>query len=222
MSQDIELPENENQQENLETSEKKNKIEWTPSLFISLFAVLISVVTMGISVYEAQIMREQQKIMREQQNLLSEQKSASVYPRVQAASELSFTDSLSTFSYQLENKGVGPAFVSTATYYFDDKKIRLSEFPKIMQKKFPEITFSGTSNVQIDNSVLSADESITLVQVTVRNTSNTNAIMNSLYDSFNCIFCYCSIYGECWLFDGTKPVPARNSACEAANKDLKK
>ncbi|MCK5145320.1 hypothetical protein KAR48_01115 [bacterium] len=167
---------------------KKIKI-LRPDMIIAMSAALVGISALFVSIYEADLFRKQQK--------------ATVWPYL----ELSFSSS-DHFSYNIENKGVGPAIVKWV------KVVRNGELFSHWSDYARYIQFSDSVQIvtsYINSRVISAGEKIQLIY-----TEDPEAIRclakaerkNPLYF----YVCYASIFGDHWIVKrdstgtGTKPV----------------
>lgn len=166
---------------------------------------------MAISVIETDIMKGQQKIMLDQ-------KYASVWPYMQRNQWTSYGKEKSSFSFGMENKGVGPALIQDVTYFFKGDTVETWTFHDSLTAHYPELKVTQATNQNIDNLVFSPGQKITLIKTEIDNTDSSAVILNSLQRDFRVNFCYCSIYGECWFYDNK--IVEKSEFCEPDNKTI--
>ena len=182
---------------------EKKKID--KSLLISVVALLISLGTMAISIIETDIMKGQQKIMMDQ-------KYASVWPYMQRDLTTNYGKEESSFSFAMENKGVGPALIKDVTYLFKGDTVETWTFYDSLTAHYPSLEIPQYSNRNIDDLVMSPGQNVTLVKFRLNNTDSSSAILNTMQRDFKVSFCYCSIYGECWYYADNEVV--QSDKCE--------
>lgn len=146
-----------------------------PEMIIAGSALIVSLITAFVSIYSAFIDRAYAR--------------ASVWPRL----EISRSVGENNFSYNISNKGTGPADIRYARLTFDNQLV----------KSWPEYLklLTGTSVVHIQSHmgsiVMSAGDRIRPLQVHQSDAAKVLADR----DSLSIELCYCSIYDECWLAD---------------------
>ena len=170
-----------------------------PTVIIAVFALIISCIGTWISLSES-------KIMREQHAMMSEEKAASVWPYVEAAQYNDYEDSqnLIIVTYGIKNKGIGPAILNDVIYKLGDEEVESFSLGRTLQKRHPELKIKTIQNQQIDNIVLSKGEIVKVATLKINyekgKKKEVQKIINSM--NFRTLFCYCSVYGDCWKLEG--------------------
>lgn len=145
------------------------QVKWykNPEMLVALTALFVGIVTTAISVYSAYIDRSYAK--------------ASVWPKV----EISRSYSQTSFSYNVTNKGTGPAIIYYAKVNVKDRFIKvwheIPEFKDIIQSHINNVTLPSGSDIQ--PLVFQGD--------------STDAIL-AIDNDLDIELCYCSIYNDCW------------------------
>lgn len=179
-------------------AERTNTRKWNPSVMIALIAVLISSISIFISMRETGILAAQQELMASQQE-------ASVWPYLENNLDNVFKDdSIATFKLQITNKGVGPAIVGEEViFFFDGKPIEHWELHRVIKDRYPNLKVTQSQMATFDKAVLAPGEVHTVIteQLTLPpgDTSSLNNIVNEINKLYNIKYCYCSVYGRCWL-----------------------
>ena len=170
----------------------------SPDMLVACAAVLVGLCALGVSIYEANIFRQQQK--------------ASVWPYL----ELSYSN-LEYFSYEIQNKGVGPAIVKWAVLKIDGKPVKnWREFCA----KLPMPNGAKTSFVSsyLYKRVLSAGEKISLIAF---HEPNAARHILSHADKISVEICYGSIFDEHWILkmdsSGTSNDPIEDITIDTNN-----
>ena len=161
----------------------------------SFIALIVSLSALGVSIYEANIMREQQLIMQSQQK-------TSVFPHLVQDLRYSFGDG-GEFIYEIENKGIGPAKIKSATLTLNDKPVNsFVEIKNELDKIFPEEADYGLSFSNPEGYFISPKEKLVAIKITYKKFENSMNLMRNL--SFEYDICYCSIFDECWKINADK------------------
>lgn len=179
----------------MEQNSKSNN--WNISIIIAFIAVLISTITAYISFQESKIMLAQQKI-------LSSQQEASVWPFLENRGYNTFSgDTMVTFKYIVKNKGVGPAILGEVKYIFDDKEFEQHLFYEQLHDKYKgKIKISQLQNSSLNKVVLAPGDAHTVITEQLTSTHDSvdiSAIINEINELYRLEYCYCSVYGKCWL-----------------------
>lgn len=172
------------------------------SFWLALFALLISVIGTAISVIDTNILRDQQRMM-------AEEKAASVWPYVVASVVSEMKDNRAVVTYTLLNKGVGPALIGGYSFRIDGKPFDAAAVRDELSRRLPGTTIIP-SKVRADTrEVLAAGESFTPLELVVINTGApaeetgelTQQPALQIASMLAGEFCYCSIYGDCWVIN---------------------
>ncbi|WP_445768577.1 hypothetical protein [Rheinheimera sp.] len=97
------------------------------------------------------------------------------------------------FSYEVGNKGTGPAIIKYARLTFENELIQ--SWPQYLQLRNGRSVEHSQSH--ISSIVLSAGESKKPLQL--KDAEAAKVLVNT--DNLQIELCYCSIYDECWLVD---------------------
>lgn len=200
----------------MEEKEKKRKrkaIKWDFSIFVAMIALLISTVSAYISFKESKIMMEQQKIALSQ-------KEASAWPFLQNFNFNDYEDEKSkcTFTYQIANKGVGPAIIDDVIYKFDGIEIDAWGLGTILNQKYGDlVNIKQIQNNTLDKNVLAPGENHIVIteKITRKNIGSAEFmnLINEIGSLYVLEYCYCSIYGKCWQVRGYDDV-SPSEKCE--------
>ncbi len=178
------------------------------SLYLSLLAILISLVGTGVSIFET-------RLLREQQDLMIEEKAASVWPYVRLNMTSNQSPNTYTIGAKFINKGVGPALLGNIQLFFADEQIPSSELFQRMEDAFPELQLGASSiNLIDERMVLSPGEEKTLYSLSYTTERTQPTVLLELLEKVRVEACYCSIYGDCWSL-GTNEVLTREENCSA-------
>ncbi len=155
----------------------------------SFIALVVSLSALGVSIYEANIMREQQMIMQSQQK-------TSVFPYLTQDLRYSLGGD-GEFIYEIENKGIGPAKIKSATLTLNDKPVNsYLEIKTELDKIFPKEADYGFSFSNPDGYFISPKEQIVAIKITYKNFENSMNLIRNLNFEYN--LQYCSIFDDCW------------------------
>ncbi|MFK8005216.1 MAG: hypothetical protein AB8H03_02550 [Saprospiraceae bacterium] len=124
------------------------KFKLNTDKIIGLSAMLISLLTLVIFIYQTNLIREQSRL--------------SVTPRLAFNSSLDTPDSVSSFSYFIVNKGLGPAIIESIEIIHEGNRYKL-DFQDFVKNVFPKFNDYGNviQNMALDTGVtLSEKESI--------------------------------------------------------------
>lgn len=190
--------------------DKRLKRKVDRSLLVALVAVVISLVGTFVSIYEAQIMREQQ-------NLLAEQKSADAWPFMKGQALVDYqNDSTVIISYQLSNKGIGPAILGDVRYLFDGKDCESYSIGDSVAVQVDSLFLvSKYQNIQIDSAVFQPSEGYAIFTLTLRAKKKEYVkYINQVANHLSVEFCYCSVYGDCW-YRGPHLSPEKREECKS-------
>lgn len=183
------------------TYEKKILPKFSRADVTSFIALMVSLGALFVSIYEANIMREQQMIMQSQQK-------TSVFPYLVSGIQYSFGDG-GEFIYEIENKGIGPAKITNATFTLNEKPVNTYlEIKDELDKIFPKEADYGLSFFNPNSYFISPKEKITAIKITYKNFENSMDLIRNL--SFEHSICYCSIFDECWKINVAENTPSKN------------
>ena len=164
----------------------------------SAFAVLLSIAAFGVSILEANTVRSAAK--------------AEAWPFVDVRSGYNSEG----FSYQLINKGVGPARIRFAEARYKGEVIEdLDQLIIDILGEEDAFSYDRYKATGPDFQVMSPRESILLFGVDWDDSSR--RLSDDFSQHLNFEVCYCSIYNECWSTDLNRDEPTPVSRCPVAD-----
>lgn len=168
----------------------------TPSFYMALLAIVISLVGTCVSIFEARILREQQTIM-------SEEKEASVWPYLSMSSDINMGSESTIYSLNIKNEGVGPALLGDISHTLGEKSGTILSILSALDDKYPSSSFFLQKSFNGEKMVIGAGEVVTIFQLAIL--GEEGIIQQAeIVDSIESTYCYCSIYGDCWSSDGER------------------
>lgn len=166
---------------------------WSTDKIVSISAMLISILTLMVFIYQTSLMRQQQQL--------------SVMPYLSVSNANTGTP---LFKLQLENDGIGPAFIESRTVTYLDTVYDM-DLPTFFFEKVP--LFDSLEHVFHSNirpgRMIPPGEIVNLFQI---NNSLEEAIfLKNLLDSVNLDYqiTYSSIYKQRWQIKNNQPIPKR-------------
>lgn len=174
-------------------SDKKKEVDL--GVVLAIIAVIISICTMIISLVETSIMQKQQHSM-------TESAKASVWPYVTTTINTLADEGQIKFSFELENKGVGPALMKDFEMQYDGKKIEKSIL-EVLKIHCPDAIAINISTHKINSSILSAGEKKQVVGLTIIESDFLNFAEFTKLISSN--YCFTNIYGDSWRSTNNDP-----------------
>ena len=187
-----------------EASPRSGRID--RALILSVVAIVISLAGTGVAAYEA-------NLTRRQQDIVLEQRAASAWPHIEALPRTDWGDD-TTHTYTLVNKGLGPAILGDVRYLLDTIETESFAYDGAIAAAANGFRVNVTSNQQVDSAVLAPGERVTVVELYVNRRGAAEDTFRAVRDAMRLDFCYCSVYGRCWRFDGSRQ-PRRSPECEA-------
>ena len=168
---------------------------------LSVSAAVVALSALVVSAYQAKIAREQQKM--------------SAWPRVYMYN----TGSNSNYGYIVQNVGVGPALVRSATLAVDGRYLRTwTDVLAAAGVDTTKLDSLGPTTTFITSSVRPG--SVLLPGVTTELLRTQGQLARPVYQLFHSgrlrlRVCYCSVYRDCWVADSESdtPDPAEVAAC---------
>lgn len=166
-----------------------SKLNLDRSDFLSLAALLLSIMALFVSIYEARILKQQQEIMLTQEK-------TSVWPYLDGQLSYEYSDKI-RIRYTLENKGIGPSKIRRMSLMFNEKQIdNYIELVDSLNRYFPDTTNLGISYMPAKGDVISADEKIETLFIESKRFPGDLETIRDLQLHFD--VCYCSVYDDCW------------------------
>jgi hypothetical protein len=154
-----------------------HRLKWSPEVVLSLLSLLISLCSVAFTIVQTDIMQTQQK--------------ASVWPYLEIHAGIY----QNVYSFEVHNKGVGPAVVRSVEYEYKGKTY--SKFDEIARLIVNDSTFNYSNMITrpIQKYVFSAGEKVSVFEATgVRHASkliyNTSDVRIKIR--------YASIYEDQW------------------------
>ncbi len=166
---------------------------------LSLVGVFIAVVALYAALTESAAVRQQT--------------AATVWPFVQLLVEDFESEDESSFTASLSNAGVGPARMRGVQLIING--VAVSDWEHAVKQ------LGGKTTAQVDrnfvsNRVISPDETVVIISTRDQDLAGRFQAAVSNADT-SIIYCYCSIFEECWLADSREDVqnPAPVDECPA-------
>jgi hypothetical protein len=170
-----------------ETQHNPPKKGLKSEMIVAVAAIVVSVMTLFVYIFQARIMMDQQH--------------TSVWPYVEWSTTFTSEDT-QEFYLEVANKGVGPALVKQATLSLNGKEYQnyremLGELLGEDERDRLWIVYSS-----VDNRVLAPGEVVKIFHV--KNWKEAR-IPQVDYSGIAYSLCYCSIYDDCWITQGSTP-----------------
>lgn len=161
---------------------------------MAISAILISLLTLIIFIYQTNLMHKESRL--------------SVTPRIGFHTVFSEGDSTITYSFSIQNKGIGPAIIDSAKVIFEGKKYEV-DMEYFFATVYPGLVNYGNFNSFAsigEGSTLTANERQVLFSYTFdeENMQEIQKYLNVDEDDdlpFNLILQYRSIYEDRWIID---------------------
>lgn len=175
-------------------SASNSKRKLSLDTYLSLLALVSSFCAIGITFYQAYLQRIQQY--------------ASVTPILDIYHTNHFDDNGRGSAMTLINVGLGPAFIDSVQYYYQNK--RYADMSDVLKASLSANPVADSTLLTSDlwmGRVIPASEKLNLYQTT------NQAVARHLdrhYDFIRSVVYYHSIYGESWVFDPGMGQQARN------------
>lgn len=174
------------------------------SFWMALLAIVISLIGTGVSIVEANILRDQQALM-------TEEKAASVWPYLVLNGKADVDKNQLTLSYELNNKGVGPALIGDLTLRNKiGKGINPIQLIDQLEADHPELEIIPTASKDSKKEVLAAGDRYQILELLILTKDPEKAPINlamvPIMQDITIEYCYCSIYGDCWDDAGNRLV----------------
>ncbi len=170
---------------------------------LSVAGVVVAVVALYAALTESAAVRQQT--------------AAAVWPFVQLSIMDSDTGETAEFSVSFTNAGVGPVRMRTMRLVIEGKPIR--DWVHAVEQLDGELTDEVSRNF-ISGRVLSPDERVVVFSTT--DSDLARRFQATVADPENSIvFCYCSIFDDCWLADSRKALedPTTVEVCPDFGED---
>ncbi len=180
---------------------------WDGDKMMSMAAIFISVLSMFAVAYQSYLVREENEMMRIQQ-------SASVLPYLKHA----YSEANSRFTFNIMNKGLGPAFIKEVQFKAIDPESKDSLFFNnsdflasfMVQKSAFLKDIPNTTYTFIANNLVSQNEKISLFSYKYDNQNQKLMIreeFDKYYVGFNIV--YEDVYGTAWRLSSNSNAPIK-------------
>jgi len=177
---------------------QKSRKWWKDAEMITaLSAVFIGVVALIIGAYQAKV--------------ASDQRSASVWPYLEITRHSSEGK---YYSFQITNKGVGPALIKSMDVLVDNKPMKgwTSAYRAMINEDINIKSIYSTTN----KAVIAVQETRKMSDVKDKDVIT---LLQKVPDNIEIKVCYCSIFKDCWL-SGRGIVTTEVSSCDNLLNDV--
>ncbi|MEO0899008.1 MAG: hypothetical protein AAFY71_21530 [Bacteroidota bacterium] len=181
----------------------KGKFNLDRSDIIAIMALVVSLGAMFVSVLQTNILKEQQQIMAGQQDIMASQLEGSVWPYLKTKISLVQEESedtgetLTSITYTLKNKGVGPAKITSFNLMIGDSSITsFVDFFDYLREAIGEENMKGVTFSLPNGSVLAAGEVHAIY--TLKYPADLEVDKSLVASIGKTKLCYCSIYDKCY------------------------
>ena len=161
------------------------------SLLLGISAVFLSASALIVSIIQTTILRDQQY--------------ATVWPYIQATA----MNASGTYSYGIENKGVGPAIIKDLKYTYNG--VNYDNTRKMYTALFGENYTGAGFTVTDKNYVIKSGEGLEMFSVNRPDSLISDIIYRWEREAVNLKIIYSDVYGNCWQLDGG--ITSRLSSC---------
>jgi hypothetical protein len=185
----------EKQEEPTQAEDSKSALAHTEKLFLRLtfWQTILSVAGVFIAVVALYAALSESSAVRQQT-------AAAVWPFVQLSIADSDTADAADFTLSFTNAGVGPAKMRTMQLVVDGEPVR--DWADAVERLGGQLNDSLSRNF-ITNRVLSPDERVDSIHTNDPELARKfQAVMGNSENYI--IYCYCSIFDECWVADSRK------------------
>lgn len=185
----------EKQDEPVQTEDSKSALAHTEKLFLRLtfWQTILSVAGVFIAVVALYAALSESSAVRQQT-------AAAVWPFVQLSIADSDSGDAAEFTLSFTNAGVGPAKLRTMQLIVDGEPVR--DWADAVERLGGQLNDSLSRNF-ITNRVLSPDENVDTIHTNDPELARKfQAVMGNPENYI--IYCYCSIFDECWVADSRK------------------
>ncbi|MCU0756632.1 MAG: hypothetical protein MUE46_16205 [Xanthomonadales bacterium] len=152
-----------------------------PEFWIAIGALAISALAMFSSVLQVTVQRSQER--------------AAVWPYL----DLGASYSAESFSYIVQNKGMGPALVRQVEVFLDGQLV--AGWPGVLDGLFGSghpYGWNRISATQVQDRVLASGERVTVFSIPWASDEAARAAFADA-SRFQVRACYCSVLGDCWI-----------------------
>lgn len=156
----------------------------------SFVAVALSLFALATSAYQARLMRDQTQLMQVQSR-------ASVWPSLAIGENDVHSSTEDSFTWRVDNNGVGPAKIESVTVSLDGKPYR--DWQSVAAVLAPDQPFHASQS-SINGLVMppGLNRETTVEMVKLSDPVLARAFHNA-QSRFKIEICYCSVYDDCWI-----------------------
>ncbi|TPN86118.1 hypothetical protein [Aquimarina algicola] len=167
---------------------KKKKID--PNLLIAIGVLIASFSALFVYIKQA-------NIMSKQTDILLEQTKANAWPRLDVGIDRGYdNDTLYSLNIQMNNKGIGPAIIEAVRVTYKNEPAK-DWWDLFVKTKLPDSIDNGIANVDVYNSVVSANENFYWLEL-----KENPYLASWVFDKRKDIkieVCYKSVFDDYWL-----------------------
>ena len=176
----------------------------------SFSALIYSILALCTSIYQTELMQSQTELMQKQSR-------ASVWPSISLGENSTRVQGAESFSWRIDNNGVGPAKIQSMVVRLDGKAYATWE--DIFKVLAPDKRFHGSQS-SVNGTVLppSLNRETTVERVKHTDPAIAPVFLDAM-DRFQMEVCYCSVYADCWIVRLSDRDPQAVTACKDAGKD---
>jgi hypothetical protein len=172
-------------------------------------ALAFSLLALVTSIYQTRLMQAQTELMQKQSR-------ASVWPYLSIAENDIHRQGQESFTWRVDNNGVGPAKIESVVVSLDGKPYKT--WREIFNVLRPDVPFHAAQS-SINGMVLppSLNRETTVEMVKLDETATAKAFLDA-QSRLQIDICYCSVYDECWLARKDVRFAEPVARCEIAGK----
>lgn len=175
----------------------------------SFAALALSVLALVTSAYQARLMQAQTELMQTQSR-------ASVWPYVTIGKNEDAIAGRESFTWRVDNNGVGPAKIESVEVRLDGKAYR--NWNDIFATLAPEQAFHAQTS-SLNGIVLPPSlNRETTIEMVKPDSPERAKVFIAAQQRMAIEVCYCSVYDECWIARALKPSNEAVPRCETAGK----
>lgn len=175
----------------------------------SFAALALSVLALATSAYQTRLMQSQTELMQKQSR-------ASVWPYVTIGTYEYRIPGHETFTWRVDNNGVGPAKIESVQVTLDGKPYR--NWYELFAALAPGQQFHGQTS-SLNGIVLppNLNRETGIEMVKPDTTERAKAFLDA-QSRLSVEICYCSVYEECWIVRSFQPGSTPVPRCETAGR----
>jgi len=176
----------------------------------SLSALVFSILALCTSIYQTQLMQSQTDLMQKQSR-------ASVWPYIMLGENSNSRSGQESYTWRIDNNGVGPAKIESMVVRFDGKPHTTWEsiFKVLSPGKTYHVSMSSVNGTVLPPS-LNRETTIEMVKLT---DPDLVRLFLDAQNRFEMEVCYCSVYDDCWVSRLSARTPHSVPMCKDAGKE---